>query len=279
MAHRRRRLLDPLAQVSERSTGLPAWAVLPTLIAGVSLLVGVWGYYWDVSIHIDQGRDQGAFGNPAHWFIIVGLDGIAFAGILALFLGDARGGSSVRLTERWSVPVGELTPLGRLMVRGSDLGLAGAFLIGLSTLQVEFDYGVPQFRLLEHPALIAVAASIALVTARIRVGRGGALAAVAFFYVVRIALAVGVDAFDRIDLHAALYLGSAVLVELVAVVVPTLGQCASAPSPASGSAPSGSRRSGCGHESRCPSGGAATSCPRPSPWSPWPAWGPGSSAG
>jgi hypothetical protein len=282
VAHRRKGTLTPLATVVERRTGLAAWAVVPVLIAGVSLLVAVWGYYWDVSIHIDQGRDPGAFGNPAHWFIIAGLDGIAFAGLLSLFLGDDRSTSAVRLTDRWSVPVGGIlltvcgavalagfplddiwhrlfgqdvtawgpthiqmiggaslstiacwvlmveaervgqpTPAGRSLIRMTDVSLAGAFLIGLSTLQVEFDFGVPQFRLLEHPVLVAVAASIALVTARLRVGRGGALAAVAFFLAVRGLLALGVASFDRVDLHFPLYLGAAVVVEVVALLAGT----------------------------------------------------------
>ncbi|HYF47628.1 MAG TPA: hypothetical protein VD926_15540, partial [Acidimicrobiales bacterium] len=279
---RSRGLLRPLAEVTERRTGLAAWAVLPVLIAGGSLIVAVWGYYWDVSIHIDQGRDSGAFGNPAHWFIIAGLDGIAFAGLLALFLGDDRSGSAVRLRDRWSVPVGGIlltlcgavalagfplddiwhrlfgqdvtawgpthiqmiagaslstiacwvliveaerigtpTRAGRALLRFSDVALAGALLVGLSTLQVEFDYGVPQFRLLEHPVLITVAASIALVAARIRLGRGGALAAVAFFLALRGALTLGVAAFDRIDFHFPLYVGSAVVIELVALALKT----------------------------------------------------------
>src|SRR5688500_2643926 len=87
VAHRGRGVPAPLSRSLARRTGLPSWATIPIAIAGTSLLVAVWGYYWDVSIHIDQGRDEGAFGNPAHWFIIVGLDGIAFAGILSLFLG------------------------------------------------------------------------------------------------------------------------------------------------------------------------------------------------
>ena len=53
---------------------LPAWAALPSAITVVSLLVAVSGYYWDVSWHIDRGRDPGAFANPAHWLIIIGLD-------------------------------------------------------------------------------------------------------------------------------------------------------------------------------------------------------------
>jgi hypothetical protein len=38
----------------------------------------------------------------------------------------------------------------------------GGLLIGLSTFQAEFDFGVPQFSLVFHPVLIAVAAGIAL---------------------------------------------------------------------------------------------------------------------
>src|SRR5262249_6267691 len=164
-----------------------------------SLICAVWGYYWDVSWHIDRGRDPGAFANPAHWFILIGLDGIAFAGVLAFFLGDDRSPCAVRLTDRWHVPAGAfllgacgvvamlgfplddvwhrlfgqdvtawgpthiqmiggaslstlacwalssegrraagdaITDDGRRMLRLTDWSLAGAFLIGLSTLQV-----------------------------------------------------------------------------------------------------------------------------------------------
>jgi hypothetical protein len=280
--HRRRAWLAPLVRQTEERTGLPAWLVLPIGIVGTSLLVAVWGYYWDVSWHIDRGRDPGAFANPAHWFIIIGLDGIAFGALLALILGDDRSPSSVRLTERWSVPVGALllsacgvialagfplddiwhrlfgqdvtawgpthiqliggaslstlaclallvegqrvagdaiTPLGRLVVRTADIGLSGALLIGMSTLQVEFDFGVPQFRGLFHPVLIALGAGVALVAVRIRLGRGGALAAVAFFWVARGLLTVGIVAFERSTQHIPLYLAEALIVELVAARV------------------------------------------------------------
>ena len=110
--HRRRGMLDPLVRQVEERTGLPAWTVLPVGIVGASLLVAVWGYYWDVSWHIDRGRDPGAFANPAHWFIILGLDGIAFGGLLALILGDGRSPSAVRLTRSWSVPVGAVLLVG-----------------------------------------------------------------------------------------------------------------------------------------------------------------------
>jgi hypothetical protein len=282
VAHRRRGLLKPIVRLAEKRTGLPAWSTIPVGIAGASLLLAVWGYYWDVSWHIDRGRDPGAFANPAHWFILIGLDGIAFAAILAFFLGDDRSPSAVRITDRWYVPAGAvllaacgvvalagfplddiwhrlfgqdvtawgpthiqmiggaslstlgcwaltiegrraadatLTPLGRAICTGSDWSLAGAFLIGLSTLQVEFDFGVPQFRMIEHPVLLALAASIGLVAARIRVGRGGALFAVAFFLAVRGGLALGVGVLGRDVMHFPLYIVEALIVEGVALVV------------------------------------------------------------
>ena len=54
------------------------------------------------------------------------------------------------------------------------VGLMGGLLIGLSTFQAEFDFGVPQYRLVFQPLLIALAAGGALVAARLWIGRGGA---------------------------------------------------------------------------------------------------------
>src|SRR4051794_12538870 len=64
-----------------------------------------------------------------------------------------------------------------LLWRLRTLSIAGALLIGMSTLQGEFDYGVPQFQLVYQPILIALGAGVALVAARVKLGRGGALAA------------------------------------------------------------------------------------------------------
>ena len=54
----------------------------------------------------------------------------------------------------------------------------GGMLIGLSVFQAEFDFGVPQFRLVLQPLLIAVAAGLTLVAARLWIGPGGAITAV-----------------------------------------------------------------------------------------------------
>ncbi len=269
---------------AERASGLPGWASLPVAVTGVSLLVAMFGLYWDVSLHIDRGRDNGPFGTPAHWFIIVGLAGMALAGVIAVVMGaEDPTATSVRLREGWHAPVGGLLLLlcggvalagfplddvwhslfgqdvtlwgpthiqmiggaslatlaswvlveegrrhagprggrGRVspwLVERADVLAGGAFMLGLSTLQAEFDFGVPQFRQLFHPVLIMLAASIGLVAVRVRAGRGGALKAVLFFLAARAALAVLIaGGLGRSTPHFPLYLVEAGLVELAAV--------------------------------------------------------------
>jgi hypothetical protein len=70
----------------ERHTGLPAWASLPSMLLGVSLLTAVLGMYWDISLHIDNGRDAGPLANPAHYLILAGLYGVLVAGVLSMAL-------------------------------------------------------------------------------------------------------------------------------------------------------------------------------------------------
>jgi hypothetical protein len=282
------RILGRVADFTERQTGLPGWAALPGAISSVALLVALLGMYWDISLHIDQGRDPGPLANPAHYLILAGLFGVFSAGFLAIVLPTERPGrSAVRITRDWYAPVGgillfacgafslsgfplddawhrlfgqdvtlwgpthlmliggaAMTLVGRSVLlvegarvarerRGDDApskslapaalrfqraGLVGAFLIGLSTFQAEFDFGVPQFDALFQPLLVMVAASIALVAARLWAGRGGALIAVALFLAVRGAVSVAVGpVFGETMPHFPLYVGEALLVELVAV--------------------------------------------------------------
>lgn len=284
-------LLARLASRFERATGLPGWAALPGGLAGLSLLCAVFGLYWDVSLHIDQGRDPGPLANPAHYFILIGLYGIFAAGWFALVLPNSAEGerppASVRIAHGWEVPVGGLLmiacasfallgfplddvshrlfgqdvtlwgPTHLMMLGGAALTLVailvlltqarlaqagaapatapyralvallhgtrvpaacGGMLVGLSIFQGEFDFGVPQFRLLFHPVLIAFAASLALVLARTLIGRGGALAAALFFVALRglLTLLVG-QVLGETTAHFPLYLAEAVLVEALAL--------------------------------------------------------------
>ncbi len=275
---------------SERVSGQPAWASLPCGLAIISLLTAVFGLYWDVSLHIDSGRDAGVFSNPSHYFILGGLYGIFAAGWFAICLSredraDRPGPTAVRITRDWYAPLGGVMMCGaglfsllgfplddfwhrifgqdvtlwgpthlmliggaamtliaiaiiqvevRRAVRMSGMPdreygwvrhlrhvwLPGGMLVGLSTFQGEYDFGVPQFQLIFHPLLIMLAAGVALVAARVWLGPGRALGAVLFFIVMRGLLALGVhDSLGESLPHFPLYIVEALLVEGVALVV------------------------------------------------------------
>jgi hypothetical protein len=99
---------------------------------------------------------------------------------------------------------------------------AGAMLVGLSAFQAEFDYSVPQFRLLFHPVLLMLSAGITFAAARTRLGRGGAVKAALFFIALRgvLSLIVG-PGLGHTTLHFPLYIVEALVVEVVALTVTT----------------------------------------------------------
>ena len=108
----------------------------------------------------------------------------------------------------------------RFLVSLRRVAIMGAFLIGLSTFQAEFDFGVPQFQMVFQPMLIALAAATSLVCARLWIGPGGALAAVAFFLAMRWGIALLVsEGFGETLPVTPLYLAEAALVELAALVL------------------------------------------------------------
>src|SRR3954447_5540180 len=120
-AHRRGRRtpLGTLAAFSARVSGLPAWAALPLAVTGLALVGALFGYMWDVSLHIDRGRDAGPFANPSHYFILAGLYGVIAAGYLSLVLmkpGELPGRSAIRISSDHAVPLG-----------GVLIGAAGLF--------------------------------------------------------------------------------------------------------------------------------------------------------
>ena len=141
------------------------------------------------------------------------------------------GGASVATVVLWMV----LAEGGVKAVRGT-FGFrlhalsAGAALGGLSALQGEFDFGVPQFQLLYHPVLILAAAGIVLTAARIVLGRGGAIRAAVGFIVIRGAVALFVGSLGYTAPHFPLYLAPAIAVELAAWLAGTerLGRYAAA---------------------------------------------------
>ena len=249
-----------------------------------ALLIAVFGMYWDISTHLDAGRDPGPFANASHYFILVGLFGVFFAGLLAVFLPTEKPGptglplpgglqaplggvlilvcSGIALTgfpldDVWHRIFGQdvtlwgpthlllfggasMSTLGGMIllmegatfarevrperatrnVRIQQVLLGGAFLIGLSTFQGEFDFAVPQFRLVFHPILLMLASSVALVAVRVWAGPGAALGAAGFFILVRGILTLLVSPlFGHTTLHFPLYLAEAAVVELIALRV------------------------------------------------------------
>src|SRR3954469_7179402 len=106
LGHRsgRTQILQRLADRGERASGLPGWVAFPSAVATVSLLTAVFGMYWDISIHIDNGRDAGPLANPAHYFILVG---IFSAGFFAMVLPmEKPSGVAVRIGRDWYAPLG-----------------------------------------------------------------------------------------------------------------------------------------------------------------------------
>ena len=83
----------------------------------------------------------------------------------------------------------------------------------MSVFQIEFDFGVPQFRLVFQPMLIAAAATIGTVIARMTMGRGAAILAALFAAALRgaVALTVGPILGAAINWFP-LYLGPALVV-------------------------------------------------------------------
>lgn len=273
--------LTKLADWSGRRFKRPPWVALPIGMFISSIICALFGFIWDVSLHIGNGRDDGALANPAHYFILIGLFGIFVAGCTAIVLPfDRPGPAAVRITDHWYAPVGGLVmagcglyalmgfplddmwhrifgqdvtlwgPTHLMMIGGAGFSTLAALylehegrkdrpadaapdgiglkfvqylafagvLIGASVYQIEFDFGVPQFRQVFQPMLIAAAAALALVGARIFMGRGGALIAAIIAVGLRglVALIVGPVLGAPINWFA-IYLGSAIVVEILAL--------------------------------------------------------------
>ena len=282
LLYRRGRLpaLGRLADRVGRLVGLPGWAAFPLAIQGGALITAVFGMYWDISLHIDDGRDPGPLANPAHWFILIGLMGVMAAGVFGIALNREPIRSSVRvpglgdhapagaivvaacgafsliafpLDDVWHRIFGQdvtlYSPTHLMLITGASLStlgalalyresleesdekiavparagwllapLTGAMLIGLNTFLAEFDFAVPQWRLDVQPVGMALAAGIALVSARLVIGPLGALATVGFFLLLRVTLYVIVGPIlGQTEPRFPLYLAAAVAVELAAV--------------------------------------------------------------
>ncbi|HEX6488690.1 MAG TPA: hypothetical protein VF137_07450 [Candidatus Dormibacteraeota bacterium] len=166
------------------------YSSLPLFCVGGAALLGFpLDDYWHAVYGIDV-----TMWSPTHLLMIGG----ASLAPLAIWLMEVEGGHKGSMTRP----------------------LAASVLIGLSTLQLEFDMGIPQWQLLFHPALIAAAASIGLVAARAVLGRGGALWTAVLFIVLRGLLAALIGpGLGHVLPRFPLYLVEALLVEAVFLVL------------------------------------------------------------
>jgi hypothetical protein len=191
------------ATVARRQGGLEfrglriPWSAIPLAVIGLGAMSGfplddVWHHFYGIDV---------TMWGPTHLIMI--------------------GGAAVTPIALWLV----LADAGVSPVDGKLAGylhvfVGSAALVGLSALQGEFDFGVPQFQLLYHPVLVVGAAGVILVAARMILGRWGAARIAVGFIVMRglIALIVG-PGLGLTAPHFPLYLASALAVEVAALVV------------------------------------------------------------
>ena len=184
-----------------RTWRAPVGGVLLTCAGSYALL----GFPLDDIWHRIFGQDVTLWG-PTH-LLLIGGAGLSLVAMAILFQEGRHALGPVAGDPR--------RPVHRYVLQSF---LAGGLLIGLSVFQAEFDFGVPQFRLVLQPLLIASAAALSLVFARLWIGRGGAVAAVGFYLLVRGGVSVVVGpGLGELWATVPLYVAEAVLVELAAV--------------------------------------------------------------
>ncbi|AMW19274.1 hypothetical protein [Mycobacteroides chelonae] len=281
--HRQRRItwLQNLADKIGNKFNRPPWVALQICLFVSTIVAALFGFIWDVSLHIGKGRDAGPLANPAHYFILFGLFLLFIAGTLAIVLPyDRPGSAAVRITRTWYAPVGGLLmamcglyaligfplddiwhrifgqdvtlwgPTHLMLIGGAGLSLVsvlileyegrraigfnadddtkfvkflrylsfGGLFIGLSVFQIEYDFGVEQFRLVQQPMMITAAAAFAAVCARTVMGRGAAIIGALLAIVLRAAVSLlAGPILGGPTSWFALYLGPALVVELIAL--------------------------------------------------------------
>ena len=76
-------LLGRYSSALERHSGLPAWGAGAIALGYWSLLTALIGFFWDVSWHVDLGRDNQLF-TPPHVMILLGLGGILASAVVSI---------------------------------------------------------------------------------------------------------------------------------------------------------------------------------------------------
>lgn len=173
------------------------WSLVPLAVLGVA---AVSGFPIDELWHNQFGVDVTMW-SPPHLIMILAA---SFSGLASwLVLADA----GVRPTDgAWA--------------RGLHVVTAALTLQGLSSVQGEFSFGVPQWQQLYHPVLVCLAGGLALVLIRLVHGRGWALGIATGIFLFQLADMSG-DGGPVATRAGAVYVGSAAVVEVLAAMAGT----------------------------------------------------------
>jgi len=175
---------------------VPAAALL--LLIGASF--GMIAFPLDDLWHRIFGQDVTLWG-PTHTMIIGGTATFGVAGVLLLVEGARAAG---REPFRGA----------SLLYRPLPALLAGVCLYLWTATTHEFNWGVPQFREVWQPLLLAFGSGQALVLARVLAGRGGAFAALAVWMPLQIAMSLLIGGPLHVTMPAMpLFIGQALVVE------------------------------------------------------------------
>ena len=167
------------------------WSAVLLVTLGIG---GVVAFPLDAMWHDAYGVDVTLWSPPHIQLVLSGSLGTI---ALWLMLAEAR---------PWAEPT--------LLGKSINVLTAGTVLVGMSTLQGEFDFGVPQFQVLYLPVLIMIAAGFTLMATRRALGPWGAVKVVGVYLVLRAFLAFAVGGvLNHTVPHFPLYLGSALVVE------------------------------------------------------------------
>ncbi len=198
-----------------RTWHVPVGGLLTMVCGSVALA----GFPLDDVSHRLFGQDVSLWGTT-HLQMLTG----AATGVVALAMLYREGVLAARAREGTDREIRPLVPVPKivdvLVEKLHYATLGGGVLAALSIFMGEYDFGVPQFRLVFHPILIAGIAAFGLVTVRALAGPGAAVLAALWFVVVRgvITLLVG-PVFGETVAAFPLFLAEALLVEAVAVVI------------------------------------------------------------
>jgi len=173
------------------------WSSIPLGLLGVSALTG---FPLDELWHAQYGIDVTMW-SPTHLLMIVGASLSPIAAWMALAEAGVRARDS-----RWG--------------RAAHFIAAWLVLMGLSSVQGEFEFGVPQFQQLYHPVLVLIAAGAALTASRLVLGPGWTLLLATIPLVLRFDAVMG-QGIDLTTRNAALYIGCAIAIEVGAWVAGT----------------------------------------------------------